>query len=154
MSNPFESSVSDSQDVDWVSQARPGPILGICAFVIAATGLTAASVYPQLWVFGAHLFGVFENVMPVLISLVGLVTIPLGGMVASGRLWAAILTVPATGFLTLGGLLWLIYTLVGGGLSPVNLVLVFGGGVAMVCSIIAVGLSMKVHQARQALLAD
>ncbi len=154
MSNPFESTVSDSSDIDWVSQARPGPILGVCAFVIAVAGLTAALVFPQLWMFGAYLRGFFENGFPALISLAGLLTIPLGGMVASGRLWAAVLTVPATGFLTLSGLIWLVYTLVGGAFTPIYFVLVVAGGMGIVCSVIAVGLSMKVHQARQALLAD
>ncbi len=154
MSNPFESAVSDSADTDWVAQARPGPILGVCAFVIAIAGLTGALVFPQLWVFDAHLRGIFENALPALISLAGFLTIPLGGMVASGRLWAAILTVPATGFLTLTGLIWLVYTLVGGAFTPIYFVLVMAGGLSIVCSVIAVGLSMRVHQARQALLAD
>lgn len=154
MSNQFERSVSDSGDVDWSSQARPGPILGICAFIIAVAGLTGSLVFPQLWMFGAHLRGIFEHVVPVLISMCGLVAIPLGARVASGRLWAAILTVPAMSLLTVLGLTWTIYSMVRGGFTPLYLVLLMASGMGVVCSVIAVGLSMTVHQARRALLAD
>jgi hypothetical protein len=154
LSNPFESAVLPAADTDWVAQARPGPVLGLCAFTIAIAGLTGALIYPQLWVFDAHLRGFFENALPILISLTGLAMIPLGGVVSSGRLWAAVLTVPATGLLTLMGLTWLVYTLLGGTFAPIYVVLVLVSGVGVGCSVIAVGSSMRVHRARQALLSD
>ena len=76
------------------------------------------------------------------------------GLVAGGRLWAAVLTVPATAMLTFSGLIWLVYTVLGGGLTPLYFILVGLGGASVVSSVIAVGLSARVHRARQALLSD
>ena len=147
-------SVPDADGEDWVTQARPGPFLGLIGFVIAGAGLFAAMVWPQLYLFNFRPWGFIQHVVPVLITLMGFIAVPLGASVASGRLWAAMAVTPALALLLLLSLFWLVYTLSHGMFSPMNMIVPLGAGMGLVGAIVGVGLCARVHKARKALLAD
>jgi len=152
MSGPWESATGGQMDEDLVAQARPGIVLGLCAFALVGTGLTAAIVWPQLWMFGFRAWGFFQTVMPPIISLLGLVLIPVGASVASGRLWAALAAVPVSVLTLLFGGIWTIYCTVNGLFTPLYLVLVGLGSLGTAASMVALALSVRVDRARKALL--
>lgn len=155
MTTPWEAGEARTEDdAALARRARPGPLLGIIGFCVAAAGLAGAAVWPQLWVFGFRPDGIFQYLMPPLLSLCGLFAVPMGAWTAMGRLWAAIGGALAMAGLLFFGGIWSIYVLVNGGFTPLYFLVVSGALVGLTASLAGCWLSFQVSQARRALLED
>ena len=154
MSEPWDAATGGADERDWVAEARPGIVLGLCAFAIAVAGLTGFAVWPQMWFFGFVPRGFFQTVWPPLVTLLGLLSIPVGASIAGGRMWAAVSAAPLMLLLTITSGVWVIYCTVNLVFSPMYLWLMMITPAGLIASVVGLALSVRVDRARKALLAD
>jgi len=144
--------MSTADDLDEFTVLKPTPLMTLGGVSGIIAGATAFTTGLQMWVF--IIFYSMLWVLPYLLMPVGLVQMFFGASLTRGNDWAAIGGALLTAALELAALVWLVYSVANGMLSP--LVFLWAGlnGLALLLMPLCIPSTLTLSRARRKLYAS
>ena len=138
-------------DLDDIGPVQPHFIASIGMTVLMVAGLTSAVAALQVYV--AVTINTWAWFVPGLYGVLGLVAIPVGGMVGRANYTAAVAGTGLAGAMTLVELFWVVYAVLHGFVAPLQALAFLVSGLALLIMPFTILPNKNVEEARAKLVA-